>query len=141
MSREAKFRQAAWTYFAYGIVYLVGAVYLTAMGIGARGAERPGAGWLVLFTLTIGALFVALFPWLIARGARNRVYLWFTRILTVFLLVRVAGVLQVAWRPSVPTVPLPGGGELSMSLGAAVFAVVALITAFMVARAGWDLPP
>jgi len=141
MTADAKFRQAAWTYLVYGLVYLVGAVYLTAVGIGARGAGRPGPGWLVLFTLTIGALFVGLFPWLLARGARGPGYRWFARLLAVFLVIRVAGVVQVAWRPSVPAVPLPGGGEVSMALGAAVFAAVALVTAFMVARAGWDWPP
>ncbi len=140
-TREAKFRQAAWTYFGYGLVYLVGAVYLTAIGIGARGATRSSPAWLALFTITIGALFVVLFPWLIGRGARHRGYLWFTRLLALFLLVRVVGVVQVAWAPNVPTVPLPGGGEVSMSLGAWVFAAIALMAAFMVARAGWNLPP
>ncbi len=93
------------------------------------------------FPLPIGLLFVVVFPWLLARGARNRGYLWFTRLVALFLLVRVVGVLQVAWRPTVPTVPLPGGAEVSMSVGAAIFAVIALVAAFMVARAGWDLPP
>jgi len=139
--REAKFRQAAWTYLVYGIVYLVGAAYLTAMGIGARGAGRPGPAWLALFTLTIGLLFVVLFPWLIARGTRHRGYLWFTRLLAVFLLIRVIGVLQVARAPRLLAVPLPWGGEVSMALGAGVFAVVALVTTYMVARAAWDLPP
>ncbi len=141
MTREAKFRQAAWTYFGYGVVYLVGAVYLTATGLGARGAERPGPGWLVPFTLTIGLLFVVLFPWLIVRGSRHRGYLWFTRLLALFLVVRAVGVLRVAWRPTVPAVPLPGGAELPMALGALAFAAIALAAAFMVARAGWNLPP
>lgn len=140
-TREAKFRQAAWTYLGYGLIYLAGAAYLTAIGMGPRGVGRPGPAWLALFTLTVGTLFVALFPWLIARGARNRGYLWFARLLTLFVLVRVVGVAQVAWAPTVPAVPLPGGGAISMSLGATVFGVVALVTALMLARAAWDLPP
>jgi hypothetical protein len=140
-ARETKFRQAAWTYFGYGLVYLAGAAYLTAIGLGARGGVRPRGAWLALFTLTVGALFVGLFPWLILRGARHRGYLWFTRCLAFFLGIRVLGVLQVAWAPTVPAVPLPGGGSVSMALGATVFALVALGTAYMLARAAWDLPP
>jgi hypothetical protein len=139
--REAKFRQAALAYRIYGVIYLVGAVYLVLVGVGARGTTGPGPGWLLVFAFTLGLLFVVLFPWLIARGPHGWGYLWFTRLLAVFLLVRVVGVAQVARAPSVPTVPLPGGGEVSMSLGATVFALIALATAVMVARAGWNLPP
>lgn len=130
--REAKYRQAAWAYGIYGIVYLVGAAYLTSLGLGARG----GAWWLI-----VGVVFVAVFPWAIARGPRGPGYVWFTRILALFMLVRVIGVARVAWAPAMPTVPLPGGGAIPMSLGAALFALIALAAAFMVARAGWNLPP
>jgi len=140
-ARETKFRQAAVTYLVYGLVYLAGATYLTAIGLGARGAERPGGAWLVIFTLVLGTLFVVVFPWLIARGGRHRGYLWFTRVLAAFLVLRAAGVARVAWAPTVASVPLPGGGGISMALGAAVFALIALFTAYMVARAGWDGPP
>lgn len=140
-SRQAKFRQAALTYLGYGLVYLAGAVYLTASGVGARGATRPSTGWLLVFTFTLGALFVGLFPWLIARGPRGWGYLWFTRLLAAFVLVRVIGVVRVALDPVVPLVALPGLGGVSMALGASVFAAVALVTAYMLARAGWDLPP
>ena len=37
-TREARFRQAAWTYFFYGIVYMAGAIYLRSQGI----VNRPG---------------------------------------------------------------------------------------------------
>src|SRR3990172_7580668 len=76
---EEKFSQAARCYLGYGLVYWLGGAYLAAQGIGA------GSG---LMWVALGAVFVVLFPWLIARGARGPGYLWFARLLT----------LAVAWR-------------------------------------------
>jgi hypothetical protein len=61
--------------------------------------------------------------------------------LALFVFVRAIGVAHVAWAPTVATVPLPGGGAIPMALGAAAFALIALGTAYLVARAGWDWPP
>ena len=52
MTRDAKFRQAAWTYFAYGIVYWAGGFVLISAGLGPRGMSGGGT-WFV-----VGALLV-----------------------------------------------------------------------------------
>lgn len=127
-TREARFRQAAVAYAAYGVAYWLGGLYLAAPGIGVG----RGLVWLVL-----GALFVLAFPWLIARGTRGAGYLWFTRILTVAVAWRAIQAGRVALAPRFPSIPLPGGGELPMSLAAAVFALIALGATIMLARAAW----
>ena len=139
-SRDARFKHAALAYLIYGIIYLAGAVYLARMGIGARGMTGSRAGIIWFF---LGALFIVVFPWLISKGAQGRGYLWFTRILTLLVAFRAFGVGQVMIGPTVPAVPLPGGGELSMSAGAALFFIITLATAAILARAAWgrtDLP-
>ncbi len=127
-TREERFKQAAWAYLAYGIVYWVGGVYLATRGLGIG----RGTIWFVL-----GAIFILLFPWLIARGHRGRGYLWFCRILTLLVAFRAFGVGRVMLAPTVPTVPLPGGIEIPMILGAAIFFLITLATAAMLARAAW----
>lgn len=127
-TREAKFKQAAWAYFAYGVIYWLGGLYLASRGI----AVGRGLIWFVL-----GAVFVVLFPWLIARGARGTGYLWFCRLLTLAVAYRAFEVGRVALAPKFRAVPLPGGGEIPMSLGAGVFFLITLATAAMLARAAW----
>lgn len=132
--REERFRQAAWTYFVYGLLYMAGAIYLSNQGIGARGMRGvAGLMWFVL-----GTLFIVVFPWLIARGARGSGYLWFTRILTLLVAYRAFEVGRVALAPKVRSVPLPGGGEIPMSLGAGLFFLITLATMAMLARAAWS---
>jgi hypothetical protein len=130
--RQEKFRQAALSYLAYGCLYLAGALYLAGVGVGGRTA-RPGSG-LVWFVL--GGILVVLVPWLINKG-----YVWFTRLLVLLVLFRAVGLVRVMLRPAIPIVPLPGGVELPMSAGAFAFLLVTLGTAYMLARAGWDLRP
>ena len=127
-TREERYKQAAWTYFAYGVIYWLGGLYLATRGLGIG----RGIIWFVL-----GAIFVLLFPWLIARGHRGRGYHWFCRILTLLVAFRAFGVGRVMLAPTVPTVPLPGGIEIPMSLGAAIFFLITLVTAAMLARAAW----
>ncbi|MBI4611227.1 MAG: hypothetical protein HY726_19740 [Candidatus Rokubacteria bacterium] len=127
-AREERFKQAAWAYLAYGIFYWVGGLYLATRGL----AVGRGIIWFVL-----GAIFVVVFPWLIARGHRAKGYLWFCRILTLLVAYRAFEVGRVALAPRFPAVPLPGGGEVPMSLGAAVFFLITLATAAMLARAAW----
>ena len=64
-----RYRQAAWAYVVYGVVYWLGGLALAQSGLGPRGMERGGAAWFV-----VGALFVVVFPWILMaeRG-------WFTR--------------------------------------------------------------
>jgi len=133
-SRDVRFKQAALAYLIYGVVYFVGAIYLARMGVGARGmtGTRAGIVWFLL-----GALFIVVFPWLISKGAQGRGYLWFTRILTLLVAFRAFGVGQVMIAPTVPAVPLPGGGEFPMRVGAAIFFLITLVTGAMLARAAW----
>ncbi len=128
-TRAEKFRQAAWCYFAYGLIYWLGGVYLAAHGIGA------GRG---LLWLAAGAVFVVLFPWLIARGPRGTGYLWFVRVLSLAVILRAIFVARTVVAPKFPSVPLPGGGILPMRVAAAAFLVVAAATATMLARAAWS---
>lgn len=133
-TREERFRRAAWTYFGYGVVYMIGAIYLATQGVGARGMRMaPVVIWFVL-----GTLFIVVFPLLIVRGTKASGYLWFTRILTLLVALRAFGVGQVMIAPTLPTVPLPGGGELPMRLGAGIFFLITLATAAMLARAAWS---
>jgi hypothetical protein len=127
-TREEKFKQAAWAYLGYGILYWVGGFYLATRGI----AVGRGVVWFVL-----GAIFILLFPWLIARGHRGRGYLWFCRILTLFVAYRAFEVGRVALAPKFQSVPLPGGGEIPMSVGAGVFFLIALAAGSLLARAAW----
>lgn len=137
-TRDEKFRQAAVAYLLYGIVYMAGALYLASRGIGARGMTGTAGGvlWFVL-----GTLFIMVCPWFIAKGAQHRGYLWFTRILTLLVAFRAYGVGQVALNPGIPTVPLPGGGAISMATGAGAFFLVTLGTMVMLARAAWSREP
>lgn len=128
-TRAEKFRQAAWCYLAYGLIYWLGGVYLAAHGIGVG----RGRVW-----LAVGAVFVVLFPWLIARGPRGTGYLWFVRVLSLAVIWRAIFVARTVVAPTIPSVPLPGGGALPMRAAAAAFLVVTVATAAMLARAAWS---
>ena len=130
--QQAKFRQAALSYLIYGCLYLAGAAYIAASGIFGRALTSRSA----LVWFGIGAILVILFPWLISKG-----YVWFTRILVLLVLFRAVGVARVIIRPAIAAVPLPGGLELPMRLGAFFFLLVTLGTGYMLARAAWDLRP
>jgi len=127
-TREERFKQAAWTYFVYGVLYWLGGLYMATRGL------TVGRG---IFWFVLGALFIVVFPWLIARGARGSGYLWFTRILTFLVAFRAFGVGQVMLAPKIPTVPLPGDAEVPMRLGAGIFFLLTLATMAMLARAAW----
>jgi len=127
-TREAKFKQAAWAYFAYGVIYWAGGLYRAWQGL----AVGRGVIWFVL-----GAIFVLFFPWLIARGHRGTGYLWFCRILTLLVAYRAFEVGRIALAPRFKSVPLPGGGEIPMALGATIFFLITLAMAAMLARAAW----
>ncbi len=131
-TRHDKFRQAALSYFVYGCVYLAGAAYIATTGVAGRVVSgRSGLLW-----FGIGAALIILVPWLI-----NRRYIWFTRLVVLLIVLRAIGLVRVMVKPTVPAVPLPGGTEMSMSVGALIFLLVTLGTAYMLARAGWDLAP
>jgi hypothetical protein len=136
MTRDQRFRQAAWTYLAYGIVYWVGGLVLMAAGLGPRGMPR-GAAWFV-----VGALFVVAIPWLLVRE-RGWFERWvlsrrdFARILTLLVVLRAIEVGRIALSPRSELVSV-GGFAVPMSLGAAVFCLITVVTAAMIARAAWS---
>ena len=129
---QVKFRQAALSYLIYCCLYLAGAAYIAASGVSGR--AMTGRSALVWFG--VGAILIILFPWLISKG-----YVWFTRVLVLLVLFRAVGVVRVIVRPTIAAVPLIGGIELPMRLGAFVFLLVTLGAGYMLARAAWDLSP
>ena len=123
-SRARKYNQAAIGYLLYGLIYLVGAIYLARIGKG------PSASvWWYL----IGAAMAFGLPWLIWKRFK-----WVTRILAVLVLVRVAGLVRIAVRSGTESVPLPWGSEIALSHGAILFMLIALATCVLLARAGWQ---
>jgi len=130
--QQVKFRQAALSYLIYGCLYLAGAAYIAASGISGRAMTNRSA----LVWFGVGAILVILFPWLISKG-----YVWFTRTLVLLVLFRAVGVVRVIVRPTIAAVPIPGGIELPMRLGAFFFLLVTLGAGYMLARAAWDLRP
>ena len=139
-SRDDRFRQAAWTYAGYGVVYWLGGLALMAAGIGPRGMERGGAAWLI-----VGALVVLVFPWLLARE-RPWFDRWllsrrdFARVLTLLISLRAAEVARIAWAPKVEVVTVLGI-TLPMAHGAWTFFVLTVVTAVLMARAAWGREP
>jgi len=132
-TRDERFRQAAWAYFIYGVIYLLGGWYLYKQGI----SVGQGRGWFVA-----GTLIVIVFPLLLSRD-----FSWFdrwvvtrrdfARILTVLVAVRAYAVGKIMLKPTIPSVPLPWGGDLPMSLGAGLFFLITLAAMAMLSRAAW----
>lgn len=134
-SVDAKFRQAAWAYFGYGIVYLVVAVYLQLAVFGVAG--RLLVWFLIGAALTVGV------PWLLAsRRAWFESWLLsrrdFARLLTALVAIRAITVLSIALRgPGLTRMPSFGAGVPTTRTGAWIMALVAAVTAVMLARAAW----
>ena len=137
MGEETRYRQAAWAYVAYGIVYWLGGLALAQSGLGPRGMERGGGAWFV-----VGALFVIVFPWLLLRE-RAWFDRWvlsrrdFARILTLLVAVRAIEVARIARAPRAEVVPVLGLA-VPMALGAWAFCALTVLTAVMLARAAWS---
>ena len=136
-SRDQRYRQAAWTYVAYGVLYWLGGLALAQSGLGPRGMERGGAAWFV-----VGALFVLIFPWLLMKE-RGWFARWilarrdFARILTLLVAVRAVEVARIARLPRAEAVPVHGL-EVPMRVGAWAFGLLTIFTAVMLARAAWS---
>jgi hypothetical protein len=139
-TRDEKFRQAAWTYVGYGIVYWLGGLALAGAGLGPRGMERGGMAWFV-----VGALFVLVIPWLLVRE-RGWFARWilsrrdFARILTLLVVLRAVEVARIARAPRAETVSVLGL-DVSMRAGAWAFCLLTIVTAVMIARAAWSREP
>src|SRR5438034_836731 len=113
---ERRFRQAAWTYLGYGIVYWLTALYLQLAVFPVRG--RP------LVWFGVGALIAVGVPPLLYRRRR-----WFerwvlsrrdcTRILAVLVAIRALYVARLALVGAESTrMPAFGGGVPPSALGA-----------------------
>src|SRR2546425_5018596 len=127
---EAKFRQAAWTYFVYGVIYWVTALSLQLRVFVVRGS---------VFWFAIGALIAVGFPWLLARR-RAWFERWvlsrrdFARIVAVLVAVRALLVARIAIKGAEPLrMPGIGGGGPTGPARARGMTLVALATAGVVA--------
>lgn len=132
---DARFRQAAWTYFGYGVIYWVTALYLQLHVFRVRGS--------LLLWFAIGALIAVGVPGLLLRR-RAWFERWilsrrdFARILAVLVGIRAVLVARIAIRgPESMPMPGMGGGVPTTTAGAWLMALVAAVTAVMLARAAW----
>ena len=137
--REARFRQAAWTYLAYGVVYWVTALWLQLTVFPVRGR--------LLVWFGLGALIAVGVPWVLVRRRP-----WFerwilsrrdvTRILAVLVALRAVYVARLAVSGAESLrMPGLGGGVPPSPAGAVLMALVAAATAVMLIRAGWQREP
>jgi len=140
-TRQEKFQQAAGGYVAYGIVYWLGGLTLAAAGLG----PRPLAGRAVAFLFVVGAALVVVIPWLLV-AERPWFDRWvlsrrdFARILTLFVGFRAVEVGRIAANPRVELVAI-GGFAVPMRVGAALFCLMTVAMAVLLARAGWSREP
>jgi hypothetical protein len=145
--RSDAFRAAACAYFAYGVVYLVGGLYLIYHGIGVMGSTTRGAtGRTMLYWGLVGLIPLLVIPWALARRwswlrgwLSRRTFAW---LVAVLLAIRAFKVGEVAVRGGA-AVPAPWGGPITFQAGALVFLGVTLIALAFVLRAAvkGDAPP
>ncbi len=133
------FRAAACVYVIYGVVYLVGGLYLISQGVGVMGAPTTGATSLTMLRWgLIGLIPLVAIPWLLARRWSWRRG-WVSRrtfagLVALLLAIRAFKVGAVAVHGGA-TIAAPWGGEITFQVGAAVFFVVTVAALFFVARA------
>ncbi|OGL19878.1 MAG: hypothetical protein A3F92_06930 [Candidatus Rokubacteria bacterium RIFCSPLOWO2_12_FULL_71_22] len=137
MSRhDARFRQAAWAYLTYGVIYWFTALWLQLTVFPVRGR--------LLLWFGVGAVIALGVPWLLLRPRR-----WFerwilsrrdfTRILAVLVALRAVYVARLAVSGGEALrMPSFGGGVPPGTAGAWLMAVTAAATAAMLIRAGWQ---
>jgi len=135
------FRTAACVYLGYGVVYLVGGLYLVAHGIGVAGGRASGAiapamlKWGVLGSIPLIGIPLLLWrPWSLLGGwLSRRTLAW---LVVAMLALRAFKVGEVAVRAG-GSVPAPWGGEITFQAGAVVFLAVALVALAFTMRAAW----
>jgi hypothetical protein len=99
--------------------------------------ERGGTAWFI-----VGALVVVAFPWLLIKQ-RAWFDRWvlsrrdFARVLTLLVVVRAIEVARIARMPRAETISVLGV-DVSMRAGAWAFCLLTVVTAVMLARAGWS---
>lgn len=141
MSRTDRFRLAARAYVVYGVVYLVGGLYLIAHGVGVAGAPAVGAREreMVKWGL-IGLVPLVTIPLLLARRwsflhgwVSRRVFAWLVAALLALRAYHVAAVALAGGG----SVPAPWGGVITFQAGAVVFLVVTVAALVCVVLAAW----
>lgn len=132
---DDRFRHAALTYLAYGIVYWAVAFYLEVRVF----AVAPR----LLVWFAVGAAIAVGVPWLLWRR-RAWFERWilsrrdFARIVAVLVAVRVIAIARLAMQgPDALRMPRFGGGIPPSRAGAWLMALVAAIAAAALARAAW----
>lgn len=133
------YRAAARAYVVYGVVYLVGGLYLLHHGVGVMGAPTGEATTRAMVRWgAIGLIPLVIVPWLLTRR-----WSWmggwvsrrtFAFLLAALLVIRVVKVGQVALRGGA-SVAAPWGGDITFQAGAVVFLVVTLVALALVLRA------
>jgi hypothetical protein len=139
------YRAAARAYLVYGIVYLVGGLYLISHGVGVMGASTSGATVRTLLRWgLIGLIPLLLIPWLLTRPwswfggvISRRTFAW---VVAGLLAIRAFKVGEVALRDGA-AVAAPWGGDVTFRVGALVFLVVTLAALAFVVRAAMRPSP
>jgi hypothetical protein len=133
------FRAAARAYVVYGIVYLVGGLYLIDHGVGVMGAPTTAATMRTMARWgLIGLIPLIGVPWLLTRRwswlggwISRRTFAW---LLALLLAIRAVKVGAVALHGGA-SVAAPWGGQITFRMGAVVFLVVTLTALAFVTRA------
>jgi hypothetical protein len=139
------YRSAALAYVIYGLVYLVGGLYLISQGVGVMGASTSGATARTMLRWgLVGLLPLVAIPWLLSRPwtwfgglVSRRVFAW---LVAGLLAIRAFKVGEVALRGGA-SVATPWGGQISFQVGAAVFLVFTVIALAFVVRAAAEPRP
>jgi hypothetical protein len=133
---DDRFRRAAVTYFVYGVVYWVVALYLQLRVF----AVAPR----LMIWFVAGAAIAVGVPWLLWRR-RPWFERWilsrrdFARLVTALVTVRVLTICWLAWQgPEALRMPRFGGGIPPSRAAALLMALVAAIAAVALARAAWQ---
>jgi hypothetical protein len=136
---DVRYRGAAGAYFVYGVVYLVGGLYLISQEVGVAGARTEAAtteamvrwGLIGLVPLIVIPLLLWR-PWSFLGGWISRRS--FAGLVALFLIARSYNVGEVAVR-GVGAVPAPWGGDLGFQAGAVVFLAFTLAALAFLLRA------
>ena len=137
-SLDARYRSAAGAYLVYGVIYLIGGLYLISQGVGVAGAqtERATEGmvrWgliglvpLVVIPLLLWRPWSFLGGWISRRG--------FAGLVALFLVARSYKVGEVAVRGG-GAVPASWVGGLDFQTGAVIFLAFTLAALAFLLRA------
>jgi hypothetical protein len=136
---DARYRGAVGAYVAYGVVYLVGGLYLIWQGVGVAGARTEGATteammrWGLIGLVPLVTIPLLLWrPWSFLGGWISR--RGFAGIVALFLIARSYKVGEVAVRGG-GAVTAPWGGDLGFQAGAVVFLAFTLAALAFLLRA------